>query len=156
MAIDTGIARGADQQAIVVARTVGGIISYTRWPTERPVLRLCVAGSARYAGQLGDVSKSAGRPVSVRILQPGAATTDCDALYLGAMPADRSGPMIAGLANRAVLSVTEADPNCRSGAMFCLEVRPASLSFRVSIDAISRTTLRVDPRVLRIAGGEAL
>ena len=33
------------QHDIVVARTVGGMISYTRWPEPRPVVRLCVSGA---------------------------------------------------------------------------------------------------------------
>lgn len=153
--IDTAIPRGTDKQAMVVSRTVGGIVSYTRWPADRPAIRLCTAGVTLHTSRFSEVARAAGRPVSLRAVFPGGSTADCDALYLGSMRSEDRARMIAGLAGRSVLSIAEADPACRSGAMFCLDVRPASLSFRLSIDAISRSTLHIDPRVLRIVGGVA-
>jgi hypothetical protein len=35
--------------------------------------------------------------------------------------------------------------------MFCLQVAPDRLSFLLNVDAIARSPLRVDPRVLRLA-----
>jgi hypothetical protein len=59
--------------------------------------------------------------------------------------------MIGGIRGRAVLSIAETDPGCRGGTMFCLAVGASTLSFQLSVDAISRGTVRVDPRVLRVA-----
>src|SRR2546429_7444461 len=42
----------ADEHELGVTRTVVGILGYTRWPTESPVLRLCVVGSTEYADDL--------------------------------------------------------------------------------------------------------
>ncbi|MFJ5929664.1 YfiR family protein [Sphingomonas sp. NPDC092440] len=136
---------------MAVARTVGGIASYTRWPEPPPTLRICVSGAARHADRLGEAARTAGRPVTVRRLGVGTALAGCDLLYLGAMrPAENLG-MIRAMHGRAILSIAESDPACRGGAMFCLAVGASSLSFRINIDAISRSALRVDPRVQRVA-----
>ena len=58
--------------------------------------------------------------------------------------------LIASTTGRPVVTIVEADLACRSGAMFCLLYAPQSLSFRLSIDAVSRSTVRIDPRVLRL------
>lgn len=149
MAVDTRFAPGTEDEA--VARLVGGIISFTRWPSEPRPLRLCVVGTARHADRIDEAGKTAGRAVTVRRVAAGAATDGCDLLYFGAMPADASRRMIAAIGGKAVLSIAEADPGCRGGAMFCLAVGSSSLAFQLSVDAISRGAVRVDPRVLRVA-----
>ncbi|MET0307238.1 MAG: YfiR family protein [Sphingomonas sp.] len=150
MVVDTRFAPGTASEA--VAKMVGGIVSFTRWPVDPVPLRLCVTGAARYADRIGEASRTAGRAISVRRIAADASVDGCDALYLGAMPADASRRLIATIRNRAVLSIAESDPTCRSGAMFCLAVGTNSLTFQLSVDAISRGTVRVDPRVLRVAG----
>jgi hypothetical protein len=37
--------------------------------------------------------------------------------------------------------------------MFVLTYQPDALSFRLNVDAVSRSGLKVDPRVLRVAQG---
>jgi hypothetical protein len=152
--VRTRIAPGPDQQARAVARMVGGIISYTRWPGEPvPATRLCVMGKARFAGRLGEAAQVAGRTVSVSYLADGATTVaqGCDVLYLGALAAGAGQRAIASIRGRGVLSIAESDPACRGGTMFCLDVDSGEISFRLSLDAISRGTVRVDPRVLRLS-----
>ena len=147
---ETRFAPGSAETA--VARTVGGIASYTRWPEPAsPTLRICVSGTTRYAARLNEAGRLAGRPVAIRRLGAGAPPDGCDLLYLGAMQPAENLKMIRATHGRAILSIAEADPVCRGGAMFCLAVNAASLSFQINIDAISRSTLRVDPRVQRVA-----
>ena len=54
---------------------------------------------------------------------------------------------------RGVLTIAEVDPDGRAQAMFSLLFRPGALNFRLNIDAVSRSGLKVDPRVLRLAQG---
>ncbi|MEO7470390.1 MAG: YfiR/HmsC family protein, partial [Sphingobium limneticum] len=44
-------------------------------------------------------------------------------------------------------------PDCGSGAIFCLLYAPQTLSFQLNIDAVSRSAVRIDPRVLRLSKG---
>ncbi len=140
----------AIEQAIAVSRTVGGIISYTRWPVNPQQLRLCISGVTQVALRAAEIGHGASRPVALRKIAAGSATNDCDILYLGTMAPERQRQMISSVHGRPVLSIAESDPQCRGGTMFCLRVRTNALSFQLNIDAISRGTVRVDPRVLRI------
>jgi hypothetical protein len=141
-------------EARAVAHMVGGIISYSRWPAPQPQsLRICTSGTTRFAAKLDEVSATARRAVNVRAVPAGSPTGDCDILYLGAMAPDTRLEMIRGVHRRAVLSIIETDQSCRSGAMICLHVRKSSVDFQLNIDAVSRSTVRIDPRVLLVAGG---
>lgn len=149
--ISTGFGPGGEARA--VAQAVGGIISYTRWPTVQPVLRLCVSGVTRYSARFSEVAVVAGRAVTARPIAAGSSTVNCDVLYLGDMaPAVRLA-MTRAVHARPVLSIAEADPPCRGGAMVCLRVRASSLGLQLNLDAVSRSAVQVDPRVLIVAGG---
>ena len=49
------------------------------------------------------------------------------------------------------LVLAEADPPCAGEAMFCLMHQRDALSFQLDIDAVARSAVRIDPRVLRLA-----
>lgn len=146
---DTRVAPG--QHDAAVARTVGGMISYTRWPVERPVLHICVSGATVYASGLGRIDDMVGRHIEARRIAPGNPAQDCDVLYLGTMGAAERQRVMHSIRDRPVLSIAETDPACRGGTIFCLQILPDRIGFRLSIDAVSRSAVRIDPRVLRIA-----
>jgi len=135
-----------------VASLVGGIISYSRWPTPPRPVRLCLAGSTRYARRISDAQRTAGQSLMIRALAAGASPASCDVLYLGTMRVAARARMLAATRGQPIVSIIENDPHCRSGAMFCLF--PARGTFRLNLDAVSRSEVRIDPRVLRIASGE--
>lgn len=149
----TSIPSGVGGRELAVARVVHGILGYTRWPAARGAIRLCVAGDAEHTERLGGSPPQSGRPVSVRRVPTPAAVqpVDCDAVLLGAMPAaDRSG-LLGRMRGNPVVTIDESDPGCRAGAMFCLRFVPAGLALQMNIDAVSRSAVRVDPRVLRLS-----
>lgn len=141
-----------DVRAPSVARLVGGLIGYARWPQPRTSLTLCRMGTTRLGGGLGDAGGISPLPVILRDIAPGTAAgaLGCDILYLGAMPAALQQKAIMAIHGQPVLSIAEDDVDCRSGAMFCLIERGDELSFRLNLDAVSRGTVRIDPRVLRL------
>lgn len=143
---------GAEGTARAVNRTLGGIISYVRWPAPadsgRPTL--CAVGTPRLAGRIAPDLPGPGSIAVRRTTAAGAMAGGCDILYLGRLPdADRQR-LIGWVRGRPVLTISDDDPECLHGAMFCLARRAAGLSFSVNIDAIGRSPLRVDPRVLKI------
>lgn len=147
------VGASADDQARAVARMVGGIISYSRWPGRTDdSIAICTMGATRFAARLGEADAAAGRPVSARAITPGssAAAQGCDVLYLGGTTGVQQQRAIAAVHGQPVLSIAENDPACRGGAMFCVVLSGDTLTFRLSVDAISRGTVRVDPRVLRL------
>jgi hypothetical protein len=143
---------GGDPYAGAVARTVKGIVEYTRWPQHRDQLVLCVAGAAKHASQIGGWRTSGGQEVQRRnIGAQAAATARCDVLYIGTMPMPIQRQLTAAVRGKGVLTIAENDPGNSSEAMFALIYQPQSLNFRLNIDAVSRSGLKVDPRVLRVA-----
>jgi hypothetical protein len=148
------VAPGSDPYAGAAARTVKGIMEFARWPVRRDPLVLCVAGPARHAAQLGGWKMADGRQVQRRnVAASAAALAGCDVLYLGqlAMPVQRQ--LTAAVRGRGVLTIAEADPGNTSEAMFAFTYQPSALSFRLNIDAVSRSGMKIDPRVLRVAKG---
>jgi hypothetical protein len=143
---DAGAAQGA-----AVARVVQGIISYTYWPSQPHILQFCIVGATRYRPQLlSDLRGTPGRPLQPRLIQRAYAPLmrGCDILYFSAdTPATRQA--LQGI-DRAALTISERDPACRDGAMFCLRIDTRTVSFDLNLDAVTRSGLRVDPKVLML------
>jgi hypothetical protein len=145
---------GSDAVASATARVVTAIASYTRWPASQTDLRLCVIGAADHANLFGSIGSIAGKQTeTVRIGPESAARSGCNILYLGHLSAEGLRAQTAWARDRSILTIAEADPACRSGAMFCLVYLDDGLTFDLNTDAISRSGLRVDPRVLRLGRG---
>lgn len=137
-----------------LARTIVSIVQYSRWPTERQVVRLCIAGPSEYGERFKVQPLSGGRelrPVSVPPTALGPAR--CDVVYLGRLSLDEQRRIMATLLGTPVLTIAENDPACRSRAMVCLLFEANEMSFRINVDAISRSQVRIDPRVLRMSDG---
>jgi hypothetical protein len=136
-------------QGDTVARVVQGIISYTYWPSQPRLLQFCIIGATKYRRQLlSDLRTTPGRPLQPRLIQRAYAPLmkGCDILYFSAdTPPTRQA--LQGV-DRAALTISERDPACRGGAMFCLRIGAGALSFDLNLDAVTRSGLRVDPKVL--------
>lgn len=143
----------AGREADGAAHVVGSILAYTRWPQTPAPVRLCVIGPARRSGQL-DGALPGGVVVARREFFANApdVSAGCDVLYFGEVAQSTIRAAVANARGRPILTIAESDPSCRSGAMFCLRF-DRNVSFALNIDAITRSTIRVDPRVLRISQG---
>ncbi len=133
---------------------VRGIVQYSRWPDNPRRLRACVVGPADHAEDLIEGRQVAA--VGVDVVRRDVASvqpSECQIVYLGRLGIDDARIVTARMRGHAVLTIAENDPACRSRAMFCLLFEAQSLSFRLNIDAVSQSQVRVDPRVLRLAEG---
>jgi YfiR/HmsC-like len=144
----TGDAAGA----AAAARMVRSFIDYTRWPTRTDPVVLCVVGVAALAGQFDGLALGDGRRVVRRGTAP-HALGGCNVAYFGKLAPDTMRQALAAVRGKAVLTIAESDPQCRIQTMFCLVPGVQGLTFALNIDAISRSGLRVDPRVLRLGSG---
>ncbi|HEX6020049.1 MAG TPA: YfiR family protein [Burkholderiaceae bacterium] len=142
----------SDPSRSAVATVVAGIVSYTRWPGEPRAVRLCTVGKGRGVDDLlesGDLgSAQLGVPVLARA-GVAAALDECDAIYVGSLPGDGAHRLVKAAIGRPVLLIGEGAEFCTDGGMFCLQ--PAAPGFAVNLDALARSGLKVNPRVLRIA-----
>jgi len=155
--------------AQAVLRTAAGILSYTRWPQKAQAqqereLRLCVVGETEYADALLAASGHNLGQRRLRVarvaLDDMAALQSCASLYIGKMALDAWRALLQQLAGQALLTISEQAELCRVGAMFCLH-RPdaqetaagenSGIGFEVNLDSVTRSGLRVNPRVLQLA-----
>lgn len=150
------VGAGAAGQAAATARMVRSFIDFTRWPSQPNPVSLCVVGPAGNAGQLDSLSTSDGRRVARRVVSvtalPGAG---CHVAYFGRLEPAALKQAVLSVRGKGVLTIAESDPACRSQAMFCVKPGGQTLGFAVNIDAVSRSGLKVDPRVLRMAAGSS-
>lgn len=143
---------GGTGRSRATAQVVSSIISYTRWPTKPDLLRVCVVGPASYADNIAGLGPISGMAVEVvQVPAARASASDCTVIYAGALALPQQRELMDGARGRQILTIAEADPGCRSQAMVCLVYEERGLTFELNIDAVSRSGLRVDPRILRLA-----
>lgn len=153
LACEAAPATSAEVRSELVRQTVLDILSYTRWPSEPARLRLCVAAPTEYAASLLTISQQAnGRPVDVHRYEVDdeALIQRCDVIYLGCWPR-AAALLFERLRGYAILSISEQSSECIADAVFCLQARKERVRFRVNLDALARSGVRVHPAVLKLA-----
>lgn len=138
-----------------VTNVVLGIVSYTQWPVRLSRLQLCVLAQPLYAGELLHGERMSGDKKivarSMAIDDPDLGR-DCNVVYLGAITAAQRLDIFERLSGHHVLSISEADPTCAAGSMFCLYVEePDKVRFKINLDSVARSGLRIDPHVLLLS-----
>lgn len=137
-----------------VRSIVSGIVSYTRWPSLSGQPKLCVYASSHYTQQA--LSSEEGQselpytPVIVRNDQEALSAT-CDAIYFGAESPAKQLELISQYQGRALLLISEQNPECVIGSAFCLIIDHNQVRFSVNLDALTRSGVRVNPDVLMLA-----
>lgn len=148
----TDVPAGADGQATAVADIVGGILSYSRWPNPRGPITLCIAGLSPMTSRIANRALVGGRQllVSRRNNLP-VPIEGCDAVFLATLPVGEQQRLLRSAIGLPVLTLDEGTNGCATGVMFC--IRPAArggMTFDLDIDAVTRSRVRVDPRVLTL------
>lgn len=143
-------------QQLEVANTVMGILSYSRWPASSPpdAIRLCVIAPVKFAaGLVPGNNNLTGKILTVRYITSDspALITDCDALYSGNTSADQQVSLRGRLAGHPVLTISENDDDCALLNAFCLVVTPEHVGFKLNLDTLARSGVRVHPNVLQLA-----
>jgi hypothetical protein len=115
--------------------------------------RLCVLGAPRWAGGLlAPLLELHQRPVIASRLagldDPGL--TQCDIVYSGPLTEDELRVLADHLSGHPVLTISENNPQCRVGSMFCLTVDDGHMAFAVNLDNVARGGVRVSPSVLQL------
>jgi len=149
---------GTDAKTRSVTQTVLGIVGYSRWPGDPQPVRLCVVGPTEYADELLQGTEPPhSRRIEVRRLRLDDATlaTSCDGIYAGRLDDDEWRRLAERIGPQAVLSIGERRELCRIGCMFCLDVRPEGVGFESNPEAVARSGVRVNPRVLQLSRRKA-
>jgi hypothetical protein len=144
-----------------VEQVILDIVSFTRWPKPMPLLSLCAVGTSAYASQFLDATiNSDGITVHTKqmSLEDAEIGAQCDIVYEGALTAHEREKLVYSLAGHPVLTVGESEAGCMHTTMFCLELSGLPMSatqagdrripFSSNLDAIARSGVRLNPRVL--------
>lgn len=141
----------------MVLSIVNGIIHYTRWPNLGGKLEVCLIGESDYFSLFDRLSapiqEVVGVPATfVRIKKPEEAVSQCNLIYVGRWKEYDTRQLLSTLAGQPILSIGEEREFCSMGGMFCLDLNdPGEVHFSTNLDAISRSKVRVNPQVLRLA-----
>lgn len=146
----TGV-EGARPRGLV--GTVLGIVDYSRWPGAPRPLTLCVAGTGPQSTELiaTVLVPNGARPLSIRQVPANVSPPGiCDAVYFEAWREQEQRDALAALASRPVLTLGSGAAFCSSGGLFCLQPAGAGTRFSVNTDAVARSGLVVNARVLQL------
>lgn len=130
------------------------ILEYTRWPGPPRALTLCIATAGPFGADLMAAlpPPDGPRPMRGRLLPPNAIPPgDCDALIVGGWHEPMLRSVLAAIANRPVLTIGVGPHFCDAGGQFCLLPRAPGGRFGANFEAIARSGLMVNPRVLNLA-----
>ena len=143
----------ATQRANQVAHVVHGILSYARWPQQHDTLRLCVIAPTEYTDQLWQNHELESRqPVQVRrlLVDSPQLETECEAVYLGVIAENQRLELFNRLVGKPILTISESSKACSEGSLFCLGISDEHVGFKVNLDAVARSGIRIHPNVLQL------
>jgi len=139
-----------EPDTVAVTRTVAGILRYARWPNSPASFNLCITGQARYASLLLQESQLA--PDWSSSVMAASNTqqliSTCQALYLGELDSATESRLFAQIQDQPILTISEDNPSCTLGSMFCLQTDNGSTSFQINLDSVARSGVRIHPQVL--------
>jgi hypothetical protein len=133
-----------------------GIVGYTRWPEKKETLRICLSEDDQHSAMIRQSAIKLGHGVTTLSTLEGAATA-CDIVYVSGTDTDEVGRLSRSLAGAPVLSIGDGEKFCSMGGMFCLLAGDGKNDektinrFAANLNAISRSTLRINPQVLRLS-----
>ncbi|MBA4502414.1 YfiR family protein [Marinobacterium marinum] len=158
--IGPNVARGSDSLSVNDATSsaevannfsymIEGILSYSRWPDGITPSKACVVGSGTYKGLLFNneaISHEWGYYDDVGSLSPDR----CDILYIGVIDRESYTLLLSKFIGLPVLTISENDPECDAGSLICLNMDESRIRFRVNLDAVARSGIRIHPQVLKL------
>ncbi len=137
-----------------IAFLVLGIIRYSRWPEAPAQVDVCILGDVQYADMLLQATHFIGEvPVVSQVVTLEQALSEhglCQVYYLGEASSEVYQLLYQAVGANAVITMEEENEYCSIGGMFCFHVENSKASFKINLDAISRSQVRIHPSVLRL------
>lgn len=127
------------------------IMSYTKWNTAKPIF--CILEDHIATAAFQKYSNQEKQPYIITpITESNIAETHCDALFLtNQTPKELQNNILSSNFKPFRLSITTNNNECEGEVIFCLYKRKNTYSFSVNLDALSKSKLHIDPRVLLLA-----
>lgn len=87
----------------------------------------------------------------IEVIQAEENLAPCHVLYLGAHVTDRYSALMASVSGKAVLLVDEGTAFTWPDGMIRLFLEQSRVRFELNLEAVERSGLKVDPRLIRLA-----
>jgi len=132
-----------------VATLTLGLLEFTRWPN--PPELLCVSAGGPQARALASAlpTHPLGNRLSLReVPVDGDLPSACDAMLFEGWADERQAQLLREHAQRPLLTLGLGAGFCSQGGSVCFGQGPGQPAFEINTDALARSGLRVNPRVL--------
>lgn len=159
LAVSSSVPAADSSLASVKAAFAYNFIKLTGWPEARfanpgAPLNVCVIKGDPMEDALR--ASLSGKPAGVRTVAVQAVGADdsfasCHALYLGAQLAPRYGALMGRAVGKGVLVIDEGDKFTWPDGMIRLFAEQNRMKFELNLEALERASLKVDPRLIRLA-----
>ena len=150
-----GLAQNVTEQALKAA-FVYNFARFTNWPDGWPASEpfvICVLGDA-VADELERVVKGrqlAAHAIMVSRSTPGGPHRACHLLYITGIPSSQAAPMVAGLRDAPVLTISDIDGFNDGGGMAQLFFERGQLRFSIRLDPVKRARLQISSKLIVLA-----
>ncbi|MBF7687708.1 YfiR family protein [Acinetobacter rathckeae] len=127
------------------------ILSYTKWDSQKPLL--CVLENHDIASIFQEEIEYKKTSFNVTsISERDLNNHKCDAIFFSPnISIIQQNNIIKNNFRPFILSFTENNLECEGQVIFCLYKRKDQYTFNVNLDALARSKLHIDPRVLLLA-----
>lgn len=131
---------------------VSSIVSYTRWPALSGPPKLCIFSSSRFSTAL---QKNAATslpylPVIIHTQQK-AIISSCNSFYFSNKSPTFQIKLTKQYPSKALLLIAKQNTKCIISSAFCLIIHNNNVKFAVNLNALSRSSVKVNPNVLMLA-----
>ncbi len=129
---------------------------FVRWPAgaAQGPMRICIAGSDSFKAGLEKIVANEninGRSLEVRrVLRP-EDESDCAILFIDASERERADELLAGVAGKPTLTVSDLGDFLTRGGMIQLQLVGNRIRFSVDLDAVNRGHLAMSSELLKVA-----
>lgn len=158
LVFSNAFADDAERETRIKAAVVYKLAKFVEWPATsfehaRSPLRLCLLGDTPVADALqAAVGRTVrNRPVTISRTEDLVAGEPCHVLYVSRTQQQRLAAVLARLADRPVLSVSEIEGFAQRGGIVGLIRRGKRLGFQVNVGSARRAGLAVSAPLLELA-----
>ena len=146
-------AAAADNETALKVAFLYNFALYTEWSGLGSTFSVCVVGKDDFGELLDALTRKeiSGRPIRIQRLAGGSLPAECNLLFVAASEVDRLARLLAPLAGRPVLTVTEQDPSVPIDTMLSVISDQGRLTFDANAKVASAAGLPLSSKLLRLA-----
>ena len=117
-------------------------------------MNFCVLGSADFCDTLTQMVRGKtinGRTPVARLIHGIPEVRNCQLLFIGAADKKRLKELISAAEASGVVTVSDMDQFVRQGGMIRLIKEANKVRFRINVDAVNRSGLKISSKLLQLA-----